>query len=50
MFSEGKIVGTINSEQNGNFLKLIEMIATFDNPLGENLRKISNKEIHQHYL
>ncbi|XP_001943532.2 zinc finger MYM-type protein 1-like [Acyrthosiphon pisum] len=41
---------TIYTEQNGKFLKLIEMIAIFDNPMAEHLRKIKNKEIHQHYL
>lgn len=41
---------TIYTEQNGKFLKLIEMIASFDNPMAEHLRKIKNKEIHQHYL
>jgi len=41
---------TIYSDQNGKFLKLIEMLASFDNPMAEHLRKIKNKEIHQHYL
>jgi len=41
---------TIYSNQNGKFLKLIEMLASFDNQLAEHLRKIKNKEIHQHYL
>ncbi|KAE9528853.1 hypothetical protein AGLY_012428 [Aphis glycines] len=41
---------TIYSDQNGKFLKLIEMLASIDNPMAEHLRKIKNKEIHQHYL
>lgn len=31
---------TICTEQNGKFLKLIEMIASFDNPMAERLRNI----------
>ncbi|XP_050062995.1 zinc finger MYM-type protein 1-like [Aphis gossypii] len=41
---------TIYTKSNGKFLKLIEMIASFDNPMAEHLRNIKNKEIHQHYL
>lgn len=35
---------------NGNFLGLIQLLARFDNVLMENIRRIQNKEIHNHYL
>lgn len=41
---------TIYSKHNEKFLKLIETIASFDNPMGERLRRIKNQEIHQHYM
>lgn len=41
---------TIYSDENDKFLKLIEIIASFENPMGEHLRKIKNQEIHQQYL
>lgn len=40
---------TIYGKQNSKFLKLIEIIASFDNPMDEHIR-IKNQEIHQHYL
>ncbi|CAH2250900.1 zinc finger MYM-type 1-like [Pelobates cultripes] len=38
------------SENNGNYLKLVEMMATFDSVMQSHLKKIQNSEIHQHYL
>lgn len=40
----------IYTEHNGKCFKQIEMIASFDNFIDEHVRKIRNKEIHQHYL
>nr|XP_008105126.1 PREDICTED: zinc finger MYM-type protein 1 [Anolis carolinensis] len=35
---------------NGNFLKLVEHIAQFDDPMAEHVRRVSSKETHVHYL
>ncbi|XP_031329236.1 uncharacterized protein LOC116160227 [Photinus pyralis] len=37
-------------KHNGNFLKLIEMIGTFDDPMKEHLRRIRDEETRVHYL
>ncbi|KAL6530683.1 hypothetical protein OROGR_014543 [Orobanche gracilis] len=37
-------------ESNGNFLGLIEMLAEFDTFVQEHVRRITNDEIHCHYL
>nr|XP_016846904.1 PREDICTED: zinc finger MYM-type protein 1-like [Anolis carolinensis] len=35
---------------NGNFLKLVEHIAQFDDPMAEHVRRVTSKETHVHYL
>ena len=41
---------TLYSANNGNFLKCVQYLAMFDPLMNEHLRKISNKELHSHYL
>ncbi|XP_012562182.2 zinc finger MYM-type protein 1-like [Hydra vulgaris] len=41
---------TLYSANNGNFLKFVQYLAIFDPLMNEHLRKISNKELHTHYL
>jgi hypothetical protein len=38
------------TKNNGNFLGLIEMVSKFDMLMAEYLRRISRKEISDHYL
>ncbi|XP_047132433.2 zinc finger MYM-type protein 1-like [Hydra vulgaris] len=41
---------TLYSANNGNFLKFVQYLAIFDPLMNKHLRKISNKELHTHYL
>lgn len=41
---------TLYERDNGNFLKLMEMLATFDPPMREHLRRIKDKDTHVHYM
>lgn len=41
---------TLNSHDNGNFLKCIEFLSMFDPIMKEHIRRISSEEIHCHYL
>ena len=41
---------TLYSANNGNFLKFVQYLAMLDPLMIEHLRKISNKELHSHYL
>ena len=40
----------LNAPNNGNFLGLVQLVAKFDPVLQEHVRRISNDEIHDHYL
>lgn len=40
----------LNEDNNGHFLKLIEMISKFDAPMSEHVRRIKDKETRAHYL
>uniref|UniRef100_A0A8C5Q8G0 TTF-type domain-containing protein n=1 Tax=Leptobrachium leishanense TaxID=445787 RepID=A0A8C5Q8G0_9ANUR len=41
---------TLYRENNGNYLQLVEMLATFDTVMQEHLKKVKNKDIFKHYL
>ncbi|KAL4719817.1 hypothetical protein ACJJTC_002406 [Scirpophaga incertulas] len=41
---------TLYERDNGNFLKLMEMLATFDPPMREHLRRVRDKKTHVHYM
>ena len=40
----------VEEPSNGNFLSLVELLAKFDTVMGEHLRRVTNAEIHDHYL
>lgn len=40
----------IHTENNGKFLGIIEIVANFDTVIQKHLRRIKNKETHDHYL
>ena len=43
-------VERIREPSNGNFLSLIELLGKFDPIMGEHLQRVTNAEIHNHYL
>jgi hypothetical protein len=40
----------LHEENNGNYLKLVELFAKFDSVMAEHLRRICGKDTHVHYL
>lgn len=40
----------VGTKNNGKFLGLIEMMASFDDVMAKHIRKINNQETHDHYL
>lgn len=41
---------TLYSDNNGHFLKLVEMFATFDNVMSDHLKKMNSLETQHHYV
>jgi hypothetical protein len=40
----------LHEENNGNYLKLLELFAKFDSVMAEHLRRICDKDTHAHCL
>jgi hypothetical protein len=40
----------LHEENNGNYLKLVELFAKFHSVMAEHLRRIRDKDTHVHYL